>query len=101
MMVEDSGTRVAVDINETALLLCRVVAYPTPSMTWGGGARGGAIIGDGRRYETNTTALEEDVYQAVLKVPVVSEKDYTEYTCRARNSLGEQVIPIQLQPRGE
>ena len=99
--MDDNSNKVAVDIGSSALLVCRVSAYPPPSLTWGIVPNGGAIIGDGHHYETNTTVIEGDVIQAVLKINSITRKDYKNYSCTAINSLGEKRILISLQPKGK
>ena len=100
LFVESSPVRVASDVGSSAVLVCKIAAYPPPSVTWSGGLDNSAILADGKRYETNLTQLEGDLYQAILKINNVKKTDYTNYNCLAMNSLGENKLKMSLEPKG-
>ena len=70
-------------------------AYPQPSFEWA--FRDAPIVSDGNTYETNVTALANDVYQGVLRIQDMKESDYGDYVCKARNDVGDNAAVIRLQ----
>ncbi len=74
--------KVAYEVGETAFVLCRMQAYPRPSVEWSfGGVRLNA-------YDANVTAMEDDLFMAVLKINSVKHSDYGDYVCKATNTRG-------------
>ena len=58
------------------------------------------IIGNGEKYQTNTSQVNTDTYQTILKINDVVKADYGQYKCTAINSLGEDTVGISMEPRG-
>ncbi|CAG0881052.1 unnamed protein product [Cyprideis torosa] len=90
--------KVAADVGASAILDCRVWAFPRPAFSWSFNGRN--LNGDSVIYETNSTAYPGDQHGAVLKILKLKKRDYGDYTCRAENELGAQEIRISLQKRG-
>ncbi|XP_065564837.1 hemicentin-1-like isoform X2 [Artemia franciscana] len=89
---------VAFDIGEDAILLCRMKAFPQPTVEWQTG--NSVISADGKRHDINVTMLKDDTYLGVLRIIDVRESDYGDYRCKALNRKGEQKTVIRLQPKG-
>ena len=91
--------KVAYDLKETAFITCRFQAFPSPRFDW---TYGNSILqNDRRNYETNMTALEDDIYEGVLKITRVSESSYGDYICKGTNSMGAKRTIIKLQPKSK
>ena len=91
--------KVAFDEGETATIACQMQAFPAPVFHWS--RAGTPLDGDTTGfYQTNTTALGNDVHQSVLRLAAVRASDYGEYVCQARNEEGEHSTALHLQPKG-
>jgi len=88
--------KVAANVGETALIVCRMQAYPRLRFEW---SKGNSLLTS--RPSMTTTELGDDVYQGVLTIPHVNEGSYGEYACKASNQLGAQKTLITLQPKGK
>ncbi|CAG9798116.1 unnamed protein product [Chironomus riparius] len=94
--------KVAADLRETAIVVCKVQAYPKPEFQWTYGTNTAPIsMSSDAHYEINTQSDNNDVYTSVLKIHNVRHNDYGEYNCRASNSLETIRAPIRLQPKGQ
>ncbi|XP_047530599.1 hemicentin-1 isoform X1 [Vanessa atalanta] len=93
--------KVAYDLMENAEISCRVQAYPKPEFQWFYGATPAPlqITSDGH-YEIITTTDENDSYLSVLMIRSVRARDYGDYYCKVKNSLGNISPQIRLQPKG-
>jgi len=87
--------KVAFNVESDGILTCQMQAYPQPSFEWA--FRDAPIVSDGNTYETNVTALANDVYQGVLRIRDMKESDYGDYVCKARNDVGDNAAVIRLQ----
>ncbi|GIY93158.1 hemicentin-2 [Caerostris extrusa] len=85
-VVRHTYNRVAFDVGETAVIQCKMQAYPSPQFEWFSRGRGLDEYGN---YGTNITDLGEDIYAGVLSIRDMKEEDYGEYTCRASNQVGD------------
>ena len=90
--------KVAGEPEESAVIACRVWAFPRPSFLWFFNGR--RLIGDGQTYETNSTTYPGDEYEAVLRILDVKPADYGVYSCRSENELGVEEIDIEFQRPG-
>ncbi|XP_064463454.1 protein turtle homolog B-like [Ornithodoros turicata] len=84
--VRHTYNRVAFDIGDTAVLRCKMQAYPEPSFEW---MFKGRILERYANYATNITNLGDDLYAGTLSVSDIKESDYGDYTCRAWNQVGD------------
>lgn len=91
------ANKVAFDIGEDAHLECRMQAYPKPDFQWLLGPN--LIEPDGTHYNTNDSALLDDVYASVLTVRGITEADYGSYTCKGINTMGDHKTIIALQKK--
>lgn len=73
-------------------------AYPEPRFEWA--FKGVPIIDQNEKYETNVTALKDDLSVAILRVRNVETSDFGDYMCKATNSIDETETMIRLQPKG-
>jgi echinoid len=91
--------KVAHDLQENAKVNCEVKAFPRPDFEWSfNGKR--LLTGMGEHYDVNATAMSEDMFRSILVITSISELDYGEYTCTARNAMGHLETNIRLQPKG-
>ena len=98
-VVRHTYNRVAFDVGETAVLQCKMQAYPSPQFEW---FSRGRILDEYGNYGTNITDLGEDIYAGVLSIRDMKEEDYGEYTCRASNQVGDdKKTIIRLVRKGE
>ncbi|XP_076304804.1 contactin-2-like [Tachypleus tridentatus] len=84
--VRHTYNRVAFDAGETAVLQCKIQAYPSPSFEW---YFKGRIIDNYGSYAVNVTDLGDDVYVGLLTIKDIRESDYGDYTCQAWNKVGD------------
>ncbi|XP_041373665.1 nephrin-like isoform X2 [Gigantopelta aegis] len=86
--------RVAVNINDDAVLPCVALAFPTPTYQW---YRNGQelITGQGH-YLVQTTQLGPAEFRSDLTILKVKDTDLGEYKCFATNFLGNVSQPIGL-----
>ncbi|KAF8792000.1 Hemicentin-1 like protein [Argiope bruennichi] len=85
-VVRHTYNRVAFDVGETAVIQCKMQAYPAPQFEW---SSRGRVLDEYGNYGTNITDLGEDIYAGVLSIRDMKEEDYGEYTCRASNQVGD------------
>ncbi|UXI15868.1 metalloendopeptidase [Sarcoptes scabiei] len=80
--------RVAFDVGETAVLQCKMSAFPAPKFEW---FFSGKLLDSftSERYNTNSTELPDDIHIGSLSIRNTRESDYGDYTCRAFNSVGD------------
>ncbi len=98
-VVVHQHNKVAFDVKETAIITCRFQAYPNPRFDW---SFGNSILQNDRvNYETNMTALGDDIYEGVLRINRVSKSSYGDYICKARNNMGDKRTIIKLQPKSK
>lgn len=87
-VVRHTYNRVAFDVGETAVLQCKMSAYPGPKFEWFfNGKMLDSYLND--RYSTNVTELPDDIHVGSLMLKNARESDYGDYTCRAFNSVGD------------
>ena len=91
--------KVAFDVGEPATIRCQMQAFPSPTFSW---SRRGAQDSPDLSPLTNTSTsdLGNDVHQSELRLARVSEADYGEYVCQARNAEGERSTALRLQAKG-
>jgi echinoid protein len=86
-VVRHSYNRVAYDYSETAVLQCKMSAYPAPKFEWF--FRGKILDNYSDRYNTNSSEQGDDIHVGTLSIRNTKENDYGDYTCRAFNSVGD------------
>ena len=58
--------RVAFDVGHPAFITCRMQAFPAPHFDW---SFGNSIVSNDRSlYDSNMTQLNDDIYEATLKI---------------------------------
>ena len=50
-------------------------------------------------YDSNMTELNDDIYEATLKINQVSQSSYGDYICKGQNTMGAKRTIIKLQVR--
>lgn len=85
-VVRHTYNRVAFDVSETAVLQCKMSAFPAPKFEW---FFSGKLLENYDRYGTNSTELPDDIHLGTLSIRNTRESDYGDYTCRASNSAGD------------
>lgn len=93
-IVRHSYNRVAFDPGETAVIQCKMSAYPTPKFEWyfNNKLLDNNYYGLGDRYSTNTTELPDDIHVSTLSIRSIKESDYGDYRCRSWNSVGDDSV---------
>ena len=91
----DAPALVAVDMNETALILCRAHAFPEPQFEWYNGTIKLANS-DRVSIKTNLVPGVEYPYQTLLNISDMQPGDMGSYSCKARNAQGVTTATIQL-----
>ena len=93
----DCLNRVAFDLGQTAFINCRMQAFPAPRFDW---TFGNSILSNDRSfYDSNMTELNDDIYEATLKINQVSQSSYGDYICKGQNTMGAKRTIIKLQVR--
>lgn len=93
--------KVAYDIMENADIMCRVLSFPKPEFLWYFGQDTVPIDNNSEgHYIITTTTDSNDAYLSILKIKGIESKDYGDYYCKVKNSLGSIRTQIRLQPKG-
>ena len=90
--IETDNKKVAVDINQTAVLSCIAYSLPVPQFTW---YKGSAPITSSDRV-TISTRLDMPPYVSKLNISDVRMSDLGNYHCLAKNNLGMGNVTINL-----
>lgn len=85
-ILQHTYNKVAFDAGETAILECKMSAFPEPQFEWFFGSK---PLGLESRYIQNITEQLNDLWIGALVVRDVRASDYGDYTCRAWNSVGD------------
>ncbi|XP_076367053.1 cell adhesion molecule DSCAML1-like isoform X5 [Tachypleus tridentatus] len=85
-IVRHTYNRLAFDMGETAVLQCKMQAYPEPTFEW---FFKGRILDNYGNYGTNVTDLGDDIYVGSLSIRDVKDSDYGDFTCQAWNQVGD------------
>ncbi|XP_054713408.1 hemicentin-1-like [Uloborus diversus] len=96
-IVKHTYNRVAFDLRETAVLKCIMQAFPAPKFEW---YHYGRVIDSYGNHGLNDTEIGSDNYIGILSIKDLSEDDYGDYTCRARNQAGDKKTIIKLVKKG-
>lgn len=93
--------KVAFDLMENADIMCRVLSFPKPEFLWYFSTNTAPLEtnSDGHHVITTTTD-SNDAYLSILKIKGIETKDYGDYYCKVKNSLGSIRTQIRLQPKG-
>lgn len=82
--IKATANNVMVRLNSEAVLACIADGIPSPNISW---KRGDQLIESDSHF---------DLVNGSLRIPVVSVSDAGEFTCVARNALGEAMDHIGL-----
>ena len=97
-VVRHQHNKVAADQGETAVIACRMQAYPSIRFEW---SKGNSLLTDRPPHSMTMTELGDDIFEGVLTISHVDDSTYGEYACKASNQLGAQKTLITLQPKGK
>ena len=99
-VVRHQHNKVAADLNEQAIIPCRMQSYPAPRFEW---SKEHNVLIDRQGYnqQLSTVEQEDDIYEGRLEIARVEESNYGQYACKASNNFGAQKTLITLQPRGK
>uniref|UniRef100_A0A8D8W7X6 Hemicentin-1 n=1 Tax=Cacopsylla melanoneura TaxID=428564 RepID=A0A8D8W7X6_9HEMI len=105
-IVLQKHNKVAYELNDNAVILCEVQAYPRPEFHWSLNNNPSPLTSSGSKghYEINTSVSERegagDVYISNLTISNIKDYDYGDYNCRVINTLGSVRVSIKLQTKG-
>ncbi|CAL4088411.1 unnamed protein product, partial [Meganyctiphanes norvegica] len=92
------ANKVAFDVNDDAVIECRMQSFPAPTFQWYRGSN--LLTDDGIKFFTNDSTLPEDIYASVLSIQNIAEDDYDQYICKGTNNMGDHKTIIALKPKG-
>ena len=98
-VVVHQHNKVAYDIGDTAFISCKMQAYPRPTFDWTFG--NSLLQNDPKFYSSNITALDNDVYEGILRIHKVTDLSYGDYNCKGTNAIGNKRTIIKLTKRGK
>ena len=85
----------AFDLGQPAYIQCRMQAFPAPRFDW---TFGNSILSNDRSfYDSNMTELNDDIYEATLRIKQVAQSSYGDYICKGQNTMGAKRTIIKLQ----
>jgi len=89
-----SADKVAIDINQSAILECTSHSLPETTFEW---YKDNNRLLDGDRLTIRETgSVEEFSHQSLLDISNVNELDLGQYTCLGKNQLGSNFVTIDL-----
>ena len=91
--------KVAFDLDETAFISCKMQAFPSPKFQWS--YQNNFLSPNRENYESNITALENDIYEGILRINKVTQNSYGDYTCKGINDMGDKRTKIKLVKKGK
>ncbi|XP_067133824.1 lachesin-like [Centruroides vittatus] len=74
-------------------LLCRVEAFPSPSIVW---IKDGVQLQDNQHYQISIFPTDDEFTETTLRVITIEKKQYGDYLCKAINKLGTGQAKIEL-----
>merc|ERR1719251_287865 len=74
-------------------LECQIEAYPPPAIQW---FRDSILINNNQHYMVSHFPFDDEHTNTILRVITIEKKQYSNYTCRAVNIMGEAEGHVQL-----
>jgi echinoid protein len=93
-MLNSTADKVAIDINQSAILVCRCHSVPAPTYTWYNGTA--QMTTGGRIRITEAEVPGSHPYQSILNISDVTPHDLGLYKCVAVNAIGPSQVMISL-----
>ena len=89
------ASKVAIDTNQSAVLVCQSHSVPDPTFTW---YNGSTRVTTNNRVIIDNSVIEGHPYpyQSKLTIIDVTMDDLGHYTCEGTNRMGSTRITIQL-----
>lgn len=78
--------RVGQALQFDADLECHIEAYPPPAIKW---YRDNILLSNNQHYRISHFAFDDEYTNTILRVITIEKKQYSSYTCKAINVLGE------------
>ena len=97
-VVVHQHNKVAFDPGTTAYISCQMKAYPMPQFDW---SYGNSLLNDHNLFKQTRHRIANDVYEGILQINTVTESNYGEYTCKAKNKISDKRTRIKLQRKGK
>lgn len=91
-------SKAASDLRETARLICEARGVPNVTFTWSKVGSGQAAI-DGSKYEMTSAPMDPLTWRSEFTIFNVTNTDYGDYECVAKNSEGSARHRILLDVR--
>jgi hypothetical protein len=90
-------SKAASDLRETARLICEARGVPNVTFIWSKVGSGQAI--DGSKYEMTSAAMDPLTWRSEFTIFNVTNTDYGDYECVAKNSEGTARHRVLLDVR--
>ena len=98
-VLDNSTDKVAVDINQSAVLLCAAHSVPGATFRW---FKDDIVLTSGGHVKIDSSTVSgEFLYQSTVNITRVDASDLGMYRCEATNSLGQQEIYLNLTVRSK
>ena len=98
-VINISMDKVAIDINQTAILNCQAHSVPPSNFTW---YRGSQVLAPGGRMSIMEAMVPSAYpYRTTLSIQDVVMSDLASYRCEAVNSIGKNSFSVQLVVRSK
>ena len=97
--VATEAEKVAIDRNQSAVLVCLAHSYPDAEFEW---YNGSSLLQPGGRIDIEDGSIPGEEYpqQSLLIIDDIRNADFGEYTCVARNTMGSDQAIILLTVKG-
>jgi hypothetical protein len=76
-----------------AQLICKVTAYPPAAVSW---LRNDKELNNNEHYEISYLGAKNEETTSTLKLKSVAQHHYGEYTCKAKNVVGDGETIMEL-----
>lgn len=74
-------------------LECNIEAYPPPAIKW---YRDNILLNNNQHYQISHFAHDDEYTDTILRVITIEKKQYSNYSCKAINILGEAEGKVEL-----
>ena len=94
-IMSESYVKMAVDVHQSATLVCSVRGWPTPTMTW---SRNSTSLTDSTKYEMTSHVDADGQFPdvSILNISDVQQDDLSIYSCTAHNDMGVSVMHFNV-----
>ena len=94
-IMSESYVKMAVDVHQSATLVCSVRGWPTPTMTW---SRNSTSLTDSTKYQMTSHVDADGQFPdvSILNISDVQQDDLSIYSCTAHNDMGVSVMHFNV-----